>query len=591
MPNAQKVTRKLKAILSADVKGYSILMADDEVFTIKTLKEYREINSNCIEQHNGRVVDNPGDNMLAEFGSAVDAVECAAEIQKKLKKENAKFVEDKRLEFRIGINIGDVIQDEAKVYGDSVNVAARIESLADPGGICISRSTYDQIKNKLDFTYEYLGEQQVKNFKDPVRVYRVVMEPKSAEAINYQETASINVSSPLPDSPTIAVLPFNNMSNDTEQEFLADGITENIITALSKIPQIFVIARNSTFTYKGIAVNVQKVASELGVRFILEGSVQKAGNTVRITAQLIDAISGHHLWAERYDRDLNDLFAMQDDITLKVVVALQVKLTDGEQARVRHKSTTSLEAWSYWVKAYDHFERHTKEGYAVARQLIDQSLNFDPDYAIALGLKAVTHLQDLNLGYSDSPIDSFMKSIELCQKALTIDDSDPDILALWGILLMAQKQYDQADIYGKKALALGPNNAEVNAMVGFVKHFSGQHKEAIGLFKKAIRLQPYYQAWYSQYLGMGYTETEDYDLALTAFDDVLIKAPNQNWGFVGSAVVYVRLGQPEKAKSQIAKAMVVDPELCLEKLSGGNFYKNPETWERIIKDRRKAGLK
>jgi len=591
MSNEPKVTRKLRAILSADVKGYSILMADDEIFTIKTIKEYRDIMSDQIAQHNGRVVDSPGDNILAEFGSAVDAVECAVEIQKQLKKDNANLAKDKRLEFRIGVNIGDVVQDDDRIYGSGVNVAARIEGLSEPGGICISRGTYDQVKEKLDFRFEYLGAYAVKNIKEPVRIYRVVIEPTSIEITSDHKTSSFKLSTTLTDRPSIAVLPFVNMSSDTEQEFLADGFTENIITALSKIPQLFVIARNSSFTYKGIAVKVQQVARELGVQFVMEGSIQKASDTVRITAQLIDAINGHHLWAERYDRSLKDLFAMQDEITLKVVVALQVKLTDGEQARVRHKSTYSLDAWGYWVKAYDQFEQHTKESYAEARELLEQSLSYDPDYAIALGLKAVTHLQDLNLGYSDSPVDSFMQSIELCQKALSIDDSDPDILALWGILLMDQKQYDQADIFGKKALALGPNNAEVHAMVGFVKHFSDQDKEAIGLFKKAIRLQPYYQAWYSQYIGRAYTETEDYDLALSAFDDVLVKAPNQTWGFVWSAVVYVRLGQLAKAKSQIVKAMTLDPELSLEKLSGGNFYKNPKTWERITGDRRRAGLK
>lgn len=583
--------RKLTAILSADVKGYSLLMADDEFHTIQTLKTYRRLMSDLIGQHSGRVVDNPGDNLLAEFSSAVDAVECAVQIQGMLKKENAKFVANKRLQFRIGINIGDVVQDGDRIYGSGVNIAARIEGLADPGGVFISRNAYDQVKDKVELGFEYLGEHEIKNIKDPVRVYRVMMEQASVGTIIDQKASSVKVSTPLPDRPSIAVLPFNNMSNDTEQEYLADGITENIITALSKIPQVFVIARNSTFTYKGKAVKVQNVARELGVRFVMEGSVQKAGETVRITVQLIDAVSGHHIWAERYDRHLNDLFAMQDEITLKVVVALQVELTDGEQARVRHKSTASLDAWEYWVKAYDLFEQHTKEGNATARELLDQSLKFDPKYANALALKAVTHFQDLNLGYAESPAESFIQSVELCQKAMSIDDTDPDILALWGMLQVPQKLYDQAIKYGKQALVLGPNNSEVYAMLAFIKHFVGMDKEAIELLKKAIRLHPYYHAWYSHYLGMAYTETEEYDLALSAFDDVIAKAPRQTWGFVWSAVVYIRIGQEEKAKSQIVKALILDPELSLEKLSGGNFYKNPKTYERITEDRRRAGLK
>ena len=591
MPKEQKVIRKLRAILSADVKGYSLLMADDETFTIQTLKEYRGIMSTYIEQHNGRVVDAPGDNLLAEFGSAVDALQCAVDIQKTLKNKNDSLPNDKRLQFRIGINIGDVVQDEDRIYGSGVNIAARIEGLADPGGVCISRNTYDQIRDKVKLGYEYLGEHSVKNIKHPVRVYRVIMEPPSAEVSVDRKISSVNIPPPLPDKPSIAVLPFVNMSDDTKQEYLADGITENIITALSKIPQVFVIARNSTFTYRGIAVKVQKVARELGVRFVIEGSVQKAGEMVRITVQLIDAISGHHLWAERYDRNLNDLFSMQDEITLKVVVALQVELTDGEQARVRHKSTVNLDAWGYWVRAYDLFEQHTKEGNAKARELLDQSLEIDPRYANALALKAVTYFQDIHFGYTDSPVESFMQSVELCQKALTINDSEPDSLALWGLLQTAQGQYDEAIKFGKQALALGPNNAEVHAILAVIMHYAGKSKEAIGLLKKAMRLHPNYHFWYSVYLGSAYIETQEYDLALSAFDDVIARATHHTWGFYLSAVVYMRLGRKEKAKSQIVKALALNPELTLESLSGGNLHKNPRTWERVMDDLRQAGLK
>ena len=369
----EKVIRKLKAILSADVKGYSLLMADDEAFTIQTLKEYRDIMSTYIEQHNGRVVDAPGDNLLAEFSSAVDAVQCAVEIQKILKDKNDNLPNGKRLEFRIGVNIGDVVQDGDRIYGSGVNVAARIEGLSDPGGVCISRNTYGQIKDKLKLGYEYLGQHEVKNIKDPVRVYKVLLDPEDAGKLIgekpehlkkkwvlpivivtailvtsivwyfYQSTmkpgiepASMeNMALPLPDLPSIAVLPFDNMSGDPKQEFLSDGITENIITALSKVPRLFVIARNSTSTYKGKPVKVKQVSEELGVQYVLEGSVQRSADRIRITAQLIDALKGHHLWAERYDRDLTEIFALQDEITLKILKAIQVKLTEGETYRSR----------------------------------------------------------------------------------------------------------------------------------------------------------------------------------------------------------------------------------------------------------------
>ena len=369
----EKFKRKLTAILSADVKGYSRLMGEDEEGTIRTLKAYMEVITGFIQQHRGRVVATGGDSVLAEFASVVDAVRCAVGIQEELKDRNKELPEDRRMEFRIGVNLGDVVEEGDNILGDGVNVAARVESLAEAGGICISGTVYDQIKNKLAFGYEYVGEQTVKNIKEPVRVYRVLMEPgvkvsevaaeKKAKPRQWQRMAlSLGVVTdcgsrfycdlafllathspprevaskekmafPLPDMPSIAVLPFVNMSEDPKQEFLCDGMTEDIITALSKIPRLFVIARNSTFTYKGKPVKVKQVSEELGVRYVLEGSVQRSGDRIRITAQLIDALTGHHLWAERYDRDLKDIFALQDEITMKILTATQVKLTEGGQ--------------------------------------------------------------------------------------------------------------------------------------------------------------------------------------------------------------------------------------------------------------------
>ena len=398
MPTDQdKVIRKLRAILSADVKGYSLLMADDEAFTIQTIKEYRNIMSNCIEQHNGRVVDSPGDNILAEFASAVDAVQCAVEIQKQLKKENDRLVEDKRLEFRIGVNIGDVVHDGDRIYGDGVNIAARIEGLADPGGVCVSRSAYDQIKKKLGFEYAYLGEQLVKNIDEPVRIYKVLMAPLDAgKPIGvktkpstkrwvwpltaavlvllgivtwqfYQKTitpefepASIeNKVHPLPDKPSVAVLPFNNLSNDPEQEFFTDGMTDELITNLSKISGLLVISRNSSFVYKGKTVPIKQVANELKVKYVLEGSIQRAGDRVRIRAQLIDGVSDHHLWAESYDAVMENIFDLQDEITKKIAAVLEVKLTVREQNLSATKETTNIDAYDAFVKGWEHFHRET----------------------------------------------------------------------------------------------------------------------------------------------------------------------------------------------------------------------------------------
>jgi adenylate cyclase len=576
------VKRKLTAILSADVKGYSRLMADDEAATVQTLTAHRQVFRNIIDKHNGRVIDSPGDNLLAEFTSAVNAVQGAVEIQQELKGQNADLPEHRRMEWRIGINLGDVIFEDDRIYGDGVNVAARIEAIAEAGGVCISRSVYDQVKNKLVFQYEYLGEHAVKNIDEPVRVYRVEMKAEPPASGGDLE---------IPDKPSIAVLPFVNMSKDPEQDFLADGISENIITALSKVPQMFVIARNSTFTYKGRHVKVQEIARELGVRYILEGSVQQAGQRVRITAQLIEAASGHHIWAERYDRDLDDIFALQDEITLNIAVALQVEMTEGEQARVR-RSTVHLDAWGHSVKAYGLFQRFTKEDNARARELIDQALRLNPDWANALCLKAATHFQDARLGYTESPAESFMLAVELCQQALAMDDSDPDILALWGIMQMAQGQYDQAIATGNRAIALGPNNAEVQAMVAIVSYNVGRYQEAVALFQKAMRLHPHYPAWYPHWLGKAYTAIQEYDLALAAFRDVLVRAPHQDWGHLESALVYVRLGKIEDARRHMSKALALNPKLSLENVKAvQRAHKDPQMVEGILEDLRRAGLK
>ena len=349
--------RKLTAILSADVEGYSRLMGEDEEATVRTLTAYREVLTTLIQQHNGRVIDSPGDNLLAEFASVVDAVQCAVAVQKEINARNAELPENHRMQFRVGINLGDVIQEGGRIYGDGVNIAARLEGLAKPGGICISKTAFDHIESKLPYGYEFLGDQPVKNIAKPVGAYRVLMDPRvtiagepeekkpalvrrkailvggialvivvlAALIWNFYfrhapiEPASVEkMAFPLPDKPSIAVLPFVNMSRDPEKDYLADGLTENIITALSKIPEMFVIARNSTLTYKDKPVKVQQVAEDLGVRYILEGSVQKADDRVRINAQLIDTIKGHHLWAQRFDREFEDLFALQDEITLKI---------------------------------------------------------------------------------------------------------------------------------------------------------------------------------------------------------------------------------------------------------------------------------
>jgi adenylate cyclase len=357
----ERAKRKLSAILSADVKGYSRLMGEDELATVRTLEAYREMIAKVIRNYSGRVVDSPGDNLLAEFASVVDAVESAVEIQKELKAKNAELPENRRMEFRIGINLGDVIEEGDRIYGDGVNIAARVEKLAEGGGICISGTVYDQIENKLRMTYENLGEHSVKNITKPVRVYRVGMEPGERRFQERRKMGAPSEAPALPDKPSIAVLPFDNLSGDPEQVYFVDGIVDDMITELSRFPYIFVIARTTSFTFKGKSVDIRQVSRELGVRYVLEGSVRRISDRVRITAQLIEAETGNHIWAERYDRNLEDIFSVQDEITAQVVGSIHPEVLSAEMRRARQKPTESLDVWNYAVRARLHVLRLTRE--------------------------------------------------------------------------------------------------------------------------------------------------------------------------------------------------------------------------------------
>ena len=502
---SDNLKRKLAAILSADVKGYSRLMGEDEEWTLRTLNNYKGIIRNLVGEHRGQVISSPGDNILAEFASVVDAVECAVEIQQVLRTKNALLPETRKMDFRIGINLGDVIEEEDSIYGDGVNIAARLEALADPGGICISESAFQQIENKIPLHYDYLGEHEVKNITKPVRVYRARIEPEAVPSpvpeekkparkrlsrtvmagialvlvavaaglyffayrpsIPRTEVASKDkMAYPLPDKPSIAVLPFTNLSGDPKQEFFSDGITEDIITALSKIQKLFVIARNSTFTYKGKPVKVKQVSEELGVRYVLEGSVQKFGDRVRITAQLIDALSGHHLWSERYDRDLKDLFALQDEVTLRILTALQVKLTEGEQAFFEEKTFREKQGLECYLKIWEgfyYFQFISIEGNNKLRLIAEEIVNKWPKNPWGYFLLGETHLYDIWFGTTKSTKESLGKGKELVQKALAIDDSFSYAHGLLGILYCYSQEHDKAIAEGKRSVDLIPNGARL----------------------------------------------------------------------------------------------------------------------------------
>ena len=624
----QDFKRKLTAILSADVEGYSRLMREDEESTVRTITAYREVISSIVQKHRGRVVDSPGDNILAEFASVVDAVRGAVEIQEELRIRNAELPEDRKMEFRIGINLGDVIQEDERIYGDGVNVAARVESLAEAGGICVSGTAFDQIEDKLPLGYEYLGEQSVKNIPKPVRIYKVLMEPeavgkvigeKRAEPRRGQRVAlavvtvlllivgglliwrtvfpPVQVASvekmafPLPDKPSVAVLPFDNMTGDPEQEFLSDGITEQIITALSKISSLFVIARNSTFTYKGKPIKVQRVSEELGVRYVLEGSFQKSGDRVRITAQLIDAIKGNHLWSQTYDRDLKDIFALQDDITKKILTGLQVKLTRGEQARVWAKGTDNFEAFLKYLQANESFFQVNVEKNALARQMAKEAIALDPEYASAYALLGKTHVIDVFWGWSASPKDSIRQAMALLQKAIALDESSADARSRLGSLYTMVGQLDKAIAEGERAVTLDPNYADAYNRLGLFLRFADRPEEAIPVIKKAMRLNPFPPGIYYSNLGMAYLFTGKCEEAIAECEKALQLETDNLHAHIASTVAYSLCGREEEARATAAGVLRINPKFSCDYFAKRLTYKNQADKDRFIEALRKAGLK
>ena len=582
MSTEQKATRKLKAIMSADVKGYSLLMSDDEVFTIQTLKAYRQIMSDLIQQHSGRVVDNPGDNLLAEFSSAVDAVECAVYIQKRLKKENDRFAEDKRLLFRIGVNIGDVIQDGDRIYGEGINIAARIEGLAEAGGVCISRNTNDQIKNKLQLETEYLGEHELKNIKDPVWVYKVLLD-------NASPTSLLDEPFDILDKPSIAVLPFVNMSDDPDQEYFSDGITEDIITDLSKISELFVIARNSTFAYKNDPVNVQKIAKELRVQFILEGSIRKAGNRVRINAQLIDAHTGGHLWAERYDRDLIDIFDIQDEVTHEIVTELALNLTTSEENQLMYRGTENLKAYDCVLRGMKNHWKYTKEDNSQAQVLFKKAIDFEPNYAEAYSWLALSILHSWTQGWHQTP-PTLEKAFQLANQALTLNDSLSEAHRVLGDIYLYQKEHEKAAFELKKAVSINPNCSDALVGLADVLNWAGKPDDAIPLTKRAMHLNPHHPAWYPYVFGLSFFFLNEIEKAIEILEKGQVHNPDFLGVHIALAGLYAEMDRSEDAKIEVKEVLRLSPGFSIHVLQEMLPLNDPVVRERIINAARKAGL-
>jgi len=540
------------------------------------------------------------------------------------------------MEFRIGINLGDVIEEGEQIYGDGVNIAARLESLAEAGGICISGTVYEHVEKKLSLGYEYLGEQAVKNITKPVRVYRVLMEPEAAGKVIgekkgkprqwqrmvfplgiilfvvvaavggwrfYLRPAShpkMDIASvkkmafPLPDVPSIAVLPFVNMSEDPKQEFLGDAITESIIMALSKVPRLFVIARDSTSTYKGKPVKVKQVSEELGVRYVLEGSVQRSGDRVRITAQLIDALIGIHLWAERYDRDLKDIFALQDEITLKILVATQVKLTEGELSLgvgKHYRGKQGLDCYLKIMEGIGYVDRFTSEDNNLARRIAGEVIAMCPEVPMAYRLMAAVYQQDFWLSPTKSPAESIEKGIAMIQKALALDDTFAEGHSVLSVFYLQKREYDKAIAEGERAVALNPSGATILAVYAQILQYAGRSEEAIPLYQKAIRLNPHGPIWYYETFGVALLMTGRYEEAVLALKKTIQHVPNYMWAHLILAATYVKMGREKEARAEAAEVLRINPKFSIDFVEKRSLTKDQSARDNFSNALRKAGLK
>jgi TolB-like protein/Tfp pilus assembly protein PilF len=561
-------------------------------------------------------------------------VQCAVAVQKEIKSRNDELAENRRMQFRIGINLGDVIQEKGRIYGDGVNIAARLEGLAEPGGICISKTAFDHIESKLPYGYDYLGDHTVKNISKPVGAYRVLLDPRvtvSGKSIDEKlpinrrrslivgasallavvvavgvwhffirrpalEPASLEkMAFSLPDKPSIAVLPFDNMSEDTKQDFLVDAIAENIIATLSKSPHLFVIARKSTFTYKGKSVKIAQISEELGVRYVMEGSFLKSGDRIRITAQLIDALRGDHVWVEKYDRDFKDALTIIDDITLEIAKALSIELMPlGMKGAKLKVYTKNLEAWSLFIEGDYYFNQATEESYAKAKDLFERAIELDPNFSMGWARLSATHA--FGIRYKWNPFkteSSYEEATKLALKAIELDDSNSWAYYALGDINLYQRKYDKAQTHYEKAATINPNDSQAIFALGRLLRFSGQPDKAVPLIKKSMRIDPN-PHWNIPYnLGRAYYQSRKYEDAIVVFEEVLKLCEEggcpPKWPHLQLSQVYAELGQIEKARSHMQKVLEHDPKFNLESRRKQNPYKNPADNDRVIEALRKAG--
>jgi adenylate cyclase len=590
------VERKLAAILSADVVGYSRLMAEDEAATIRTLTDYREVISTLIRQHRGRVVDSPGDNLLAEFPTALDAVQSAVEIQRVIGARNADLPAERRMEFRIGVHLGDISVEGERVYGDGVNVAARLEGLAQPGGVCISGTVYEQVERKLTVDLEDLGEQTLKNIPRPVHVYGVkLLLPEAQREASEQALPGMDeLTVPgFGGRPAIAVLPFENLSGDPEQEYFADGIAEDLITRLSSFPWNPVIARNSSFVYKGKAVDVKQVSRELGVRYVVEGSVRKAGDRVRISAQLIDATTGAHVWAETFDRQLADIFALQDEITERLAGSMGAEVGRSEMARTIRRNPRILDAWECAQRGTWHFNRFTKKDMAIARSLYERAIELDPLFVWPHQAIAMSHYFDLISGWAESPSESVAEITNRAQRCAELDENSPLAQIALGVAYSLSGQRAMMIAAFERASQLNPSDPFPYAMRGPYLAWAGKADESTKSLERAMRLSPRdpYMFLIQSSMAQAHFGALRYEEAIAWLTRSKEAKPDYAVNYVFLAASLAHLGRTAEAEAAFHEALRLQPGFSLDGLRLVFSSAVPDYLERLIDGLRKAGLK
>jgi len=584
----ERLPRKLAAILYADVAGYSLLTGKDEDATHRKLSESLDLITTTIESNGGGVMHFAGDALLAKFGAVMDACYSAIVIQDKLCALNAELPEQGKLRFRIGVNLGDVIEDRGDIYGDGVNVAARLESIADPGGICISASVYEQIKGKFDVHFEDMGQQELKNIAGEVRAYRVIRQSAETPATGAPRSAAEAFQ--MPGKPAIAVLPFQNMSDDHLQEHFADGITEDIITVLSRIPDLVVIARNSTFVYKNRAVDVREVGRNLGVGYVLEGSVRKLDDRVRITAQLIDSKSGDHVWAERYDRNVEDSFQIQDEITREIVVALSVNLTYGEEVRVWSQYASGYETWELFQRGMTEQLKFTWEGHDRALRIARELRQLEPEMPYSKIFLGWVLQSGVRYGFIVDVQAASREAETLAQEVLAEDKDNGDALALLGFILSSKGRFDEAISHGERSIVLGPGVAINHAMLAMSLFYNGEHAACLSRMKKAIRLTHYAPDWFLAVLGDAYRSSGEFDNAREVFENLAARMPGRIMALIRLASVYGDLGDSERAGKLVDELLAVNPNFSVSVYMRALPFKLEEDRQSLTNALLKAGV-